>query len=96
VRAVHDSEGCLLHYKGTVVDMTQRKVAEERLRHDASHDTLTVLPNRAYFMRRTAEALRETNSRCHCAMPFRDFDRFKLFNDSLGHLSGDQFLRVAV
>jgi diguanylate cyclase (GGDEF)-like protein len=74
----------------------QRKVAEERLCHDASHDQLTGLPNRTYFMRRTAEALRETNSRCRCATPFRDFDRFKLINDSLGYLSGDQFLRFAV
>lgn len=95
VRAVRDDAGGLLYYEGTVVDITQRKVAEERLRHDASHDKLTGLPNRAFFMHRTAEALRKSGSQQSCALLFLDFDRFKLINDSLGHLTGDQFLRSA-
>jgi diguanylate cyclase (GGDEF)-like protein/PAS domain S-box-containing protein len=95
VRAVRDSEGTLLYYEGTVIDITQRKVAEEQLRHDASHDKLTGLPNRAYFMRRTEETLEEVATGHTCALLFIDFDRFKLINDSLGHLVGDQFLVTA-
>jgi diguanylate cyclase (GGDEF)-like protein/PAS domain S-box-containing protein len=95
VRAVHDPAGNLLYYEGTVVDITLRKVAEDRLRHEASHDKLTGFPNRSAFMQQTAEALEETDSEGGCAVLFIDFDRFKLINDSLGHLAGDQFLRAA-
>ncbi|MCC2672790.1 MAG: sensor-containing diguanylate cyclase/phosphodiesterase, partial [Armatimonadetes bacterium] len=95
VRAVRDETGRLLYYEGTVIDITQRKVAEEQLRYDASHDKLTGLPNRAYFMRRTDEALQEAAAGRTCALLFIDFDRFKLINDSLGHLAGDQFLVAA-
>jgi len=95
VRGVRDGDGALLYYEGTVIDITQRKVAEEQLRHDASHDKLTGLPNRAYFMRRTEEALQESATGHPCAVLFIDFDRFKLINDSLGHLAGDQFLVAA-
>lgn len=95
VRAVRAADGNLLYYEGTVIDITQRKVAEEQLRHDASHDKLTGLPNRACFMRRTEEALHDASGGHSCALLFIDFDRFKLINDSLGHLAGDQFLVAA-
>jgi len=95
VRAVRNETGGILYYEGTVIDITQRKVAEEQLRHDASHDKLTGLPNRTYFMRRTDEALADSAAGHPCALLFIDFDRFKLINDSLGHQAGDQFLRAA-
>ncbi len=92
VRLVRDGRGEPLYYEGTVVDITQRKVAEERLRHDAWHDRLTGLPNRAFFMNRAVEAL-EQSARGHaCALLYVDLDRFKLINDSLGHMAGDQLL----
>jgi diguanylate cyclase (GGDEF)-like protein len=72
----------------------ERKHAEERLKHEAFHDPLTGLPNRAMFLdwieRVVARSQRNPESRF--AVLFIDLDRFKLVNDSLGHLAGDALL----
>lgn len=93
-----DDEVEVRGYQGNIHDITARKQAEERLRHNALHDPLTGLPNRALFVERLDAALahqrREPVHRC--AVLFLDLDRFKVVNDSLGHAVGDALLmRVA-
>lgn len=78
---------------GTFVDITERKAAEELLEHQALHDPLTELPNRALFTDRLEQALARASRRNSVvAVLFIDLDRFKVINDSLGHSVGDALL----
>jgi diguanylate cyclase (GGDEF)-like protein/PAS domain S-box-containing protein len=75
-------------------DIGERKLVEAKLQHDAMHDPLTGLPNRALFLDRTSLALARKSRRRDqgCAVLFLDLDRFKDINDSLGHAAGDDLL----
>jgi diguanylate cyclase (GGDEF)-like protein/PAS domain S-box-containing protein len=92
--AVRDMEGRAYRLTGSQTDITGRKKNEDQLIHDSLHDALTGLPNRVFFMKRLEQALQRTKTDKDYAFAvlFLDLDRFKVINDNLGHLVGDQLL----
>jgi diguanylate cyclase (GGDEF)-like protein/PAS domain S-box-containing protein len=89
-----DADGRPRRITGSLSDITDRRVAQERLIHDALHDSLTGLPNRALFLDRLTQCLRhlERDPSYACGLLYVDIDRFKLVNDSLSHAAGDRLL----
>jgi diguanylate cyclase (GGDEF)-like protein/PAS domain S-box-containing protein len=92
--AVREQAGEAVRIAGSQTDVTERRQAEEQLQYDAFHDALTGLPNRALFMDRLGHAAEfaRRHAAYGFAVMFMDLDRFKVVNDSLGHVLGDQLL----
>ncbi|MCP3660964.1 MAG: EAL domain-containing protein [Gammaproteobacteria bacterium] len=80
---------------GVARDITERKLADEIIQHQLHHDFLTDLPNRTLFRDRLDLAISYAKrSNTKLAVMYLDMDRFKIINDSLGHLAGDQLLQI--
>ncbi|MEK6375610.1 MAG: EAL domain-containing protein [Acidobacteriota bacterium] len=81
--------------EGTIIDITDRKTAQEQIEYQAYHDVLTDLPNRLLFRDRIGVALAHAKRhRTAAAVMFLDLDQFKIVNDSLGHTVGDGLLQA--
>jgi diguanylate cyclase (GGDEF)-like protein len=92
--AIRGVDGHPTRMAGSLSDVTDRRIAQLRLQHDALHDTLTGLPNRTLFVDRLNQILQRSlrDPETGCAVLFLDIDRFKLVNDSLSHGVGDNLL----
>jgi diguanylate cyclase (GGDEF)-like protein/PAS domain S-box-containing protein len=89
-----DHDGEISGIMTIVEDITERKQAAERIQYLAYHDTLTGLPNRVLFEEHLTEAIAQASPALRpLAVMFLSLDRFKKFNDTLGHIIGDQLLR---
>ncbi len=88
-----NEQGLMAGYTGFVQDVTDRRLAEDRIRHLAHFDTLTGLPNRTQLNLRTECALEHARRMGHqVGVLLIDLDRFKVINDTLGHAAGDELL----
>lgn len=95
VSVVKNEKGDVLNYLGVFSDITNLKQSEEKLEHLAHYDSLTGLPNRVQFQLHLQHAVsRCERSQQQCALLYLDLDRFKVVNDSLGHLAGDELLKM--
>ena len=94
ISTLRDADGAPTHYIGSFTDISDRKLAEQRIHELAHNDALTGLANRFSLDQRLAQAIvaaRRENQQL--AVMFIDLDRFKAINDTLGHPVGDQLLR---
>ncbi|WP_428606122.1 putative bifunctional diguanylate cyclase/phosphodiesterase [Sedimenticola sp.] len=94
-REAGSSEKCYVGTYGVARDISERKRAEEIINFQLYHDLLTQLPNRALLRDRLGLAISQAKrSGNQLALMYLDMDRFKVINDSLGHVAGDQLLQT--
>lgn len=91
---LRDATGKVVGVLAVAEDITARKYMEEELFRRANFDSLTGLPNRGYFQSQLDEAIKRAHRREGLALMYFDIDRFKQINDSYGHDTGDQVIRM--
>jgi len=95
VVAEHDRDGAVIGTLAIGRNMTERKAVEQQLTHQATHDSLTGLPNRFLLKDRMQQALVQAQrDGRNVAVIFVDLDNFKTVNDTLGHEVGDELLKL--
>ncbi len=94
VSPVWDRTRKLTHWVAVGRDVTERKIAEEKIQHLAFYDALTKLPNRQLLMDRLHAALADPDRPREGALMFIDLDNFKVLNDTMGHQKGDMLLQL--
>ncbi|MCG8427375.1 MAG: EAL domain-containing protein [Chromatiales bacterium] len=95
ITAVTDQDGSIIQYISIFSDITDRKLAEDRLHHLAHFDMLTTLPNRLLYNDRLTHALQRAHRHQeNVGLLFIDLDGFKHINDSFGHQTGDHILQA--
>ncbi len=93
ISAVRGRDGVVTHYVASFIDISQRKSAEDEIRHLAFYDPLTRLPNRRLLLDRLRQAvIASARSESSVALLFIDLDNFKTLNDTMGHDKGDLLL----
>jgi len=93
-RPTFSRQGRFVGYHGVGSDVTEARLAADRIAHMARHDALTGLPNRLQVLDNLTQAIATAKARGEeCAVLLIDLDRFKTINDSLGHVAGDHLLQ---
>ncbi|MCB5186619.1 EAL domain-containing protein [Methylobacillus caricis] len=92
ITVVHDEHSVAVSFVNTFSDISERKLAEERIYNLAHQDALTGLPNRIDIYAKLEQKMQAADNKCKFAIMLLDLDNFKIINDTLGHYVGDRLL----
>lgn len=94
ISSIRNSLGEVTNFVAVIHDITERKTYEDQIRYQATHDTLTGLPNRFHFNQMLSREIEADEGLTKVSVLFMDIDRFKNLNETLGHLTGDRVLEI--